>query len=156
MMGVFTTRPSLPRYKFIWDANVVLEYIADMDTITLLQLSMKLCTLFLFLSAQRCQTLHLIELSDISFQSNSVTIRPTHLLKQTKPGHHLDNIVLEKYANNSKQCIVSAFQQYISRTNPLRDSENKLLISTQRPHKAVSTQTVSRWVKTLMVNAGYR
>ena len=27
MKGVFALRPSLPRYNFIWDANIVLEYL---------------------------------------------------------------------------------------------------------------------------------
>ncbi len=59
-----------------------------METRNLLQLSGKLCMLFLLLTAQICQTLHLIEMEDISFQPHSVTIFPTHMLKQTKPGHH--------------------------------------------------------------------
>lgn len=146
-MGVFATRPSLPRYNVIWDVNVVLDYIATMETRNLLQLSGKLCMLFLLLTAQRCQTLHLIELEDISFQPNSVTIFPTHMLKQTKPSfgqHCLDKIWKQL------QTIYCQFD----RTNPLRESNRKLLISTQRPHHAVSSQTVSRWVKNIMIKAG--
>ena len=61
-MGVFASRPSLPKYSSAWDANIVLTYIDGMQKTTLLQLLGKLCMLFLLLTAQRCQTLHLIEL----------------------------------------------------------------------------------------------
>ena len=40
-------------------------------------------------------------------------------------------------------------------TDPLRDnSESKLLISFRKPHRAVSKDTVARWVKSTLSNAG--
>ena len=39
--------------------------------------------------------------------------------------------------------------------DPLRDkSESKLLISFRKPHRAVSKDTVARWVKSTLANAG--
>ena len=61
MTGVFAKRPSLPKYTSIWDVNIVLSYIYRMENTTLFQLSCKLCMLFLLLTAQRCQTLHMIQ-----------------------------------------------------------------------------------------------
>ena len=154
MMGIFASRPSLPRYSSVWDTNVVLSYLAELNEATLLQLSCKLSMLFLLLTAQRCQTLHLIELDDIEFLGNKVVIHPNRLLKQSKPRHHLEDIVLQKYVDNPAICIFLFLQEYIQRTSFLRGSVKKLLISTQKPHKAVSQQTVSRWVKTVMSKAG--
>ena len=154
MKGVFTKRPSLPKYKEVWDINIVLTYIDTIKNTTLLQLTQKLCMLFLLLTAQRCQTLHLIEMPDIIFQPNSCTIHPNHVLKQSKPGHHLDSIHLNKYGENPNRCLVKTLEEYIQRTAALRNGEKRLLISTQKPHKPVSKQTVSRWVKMLMSKAG--
>lgn len=154
LSGVFTLRPSLPKYQDIWDANIVLTYLGQMKDPTLLQLSCKLSMLFLLLTAQRCQTLHLIELSDIELTSDMLIIHPNHLLKHSKPGHHLESIKLLKYPTNPYQCIVTIFKEYLARTKDLRGTEQKLLIGSQKPHKAVSKQTVSRWVKHILIKAG--
>ena len=125
-----------------------------MQDTTLSQLSQKLCMLFLILTAQRCQTLHVTKISDIIFGQKSCTIRQNQLLKQSKPGHHLEDICVDSYDKNQNICLVHTLKEYIQRTETLRNGENCLLISTQKPHKPVSKQTVSRWVKGLMSKAG--
>lgn len=92
MKGVFNFRPALPRLTYTWDVGTVLKYLQTMSDSTLLLLSCKLCMLFLLLSAQRCQTLHLIETSDIKFVNDQVCIAPSHILKQTRPGKHMEII----------------------------------------------------------------
>lgn len=154
MTGIFTERPSLPKYKTVWDVDIVLKYTEKLQDTTLLQLSCKLSVLFLLLTAQRCQTLHLIELQDIEFQLGKVIIHTNHILKQTKPGHQLQHISLQQYDKNPNICIVKVLKEYIERTEVLRNGEQKLLISTQKPHKAISNQTVSRWVKIVLRNSG--
>jgi len=66
----FESRPQLPKYEVIWDVGVVLDYLKNLtDELSLKMLTMKLCVLFLLTTTQRCQTLHLITLSDIKIQS---------------------------------------------------------------------------------------
>ena len=74
MKGVFNSRPALPRLNVTWDVSIVLNYLESMSDVSLFQLSCKLSMLFLLLSAQRCQTRHLIELPDIRFLNNCVYI----------------------------------------------------------------------------------
>ena len=65
-----------------WDVQVVLTYyIEKMTDLTLLELSAKLSMLFLLVTAQHCQTLHLIELGDIELQEEMCIIRTSHVLK---------------------------------------------------------------------------
>ena len=116
MMGVYAKRPSLPKYNSIWDVQIVLNYIESLTKTTLLQLTEKLCMLFLLVTAQRCQTLHLIELDDIVFEQNICIIKTNHVLKQTRPGHHLDNIQLKSYQEKRTQCLITIFKEYINRT----------------------------------------
>lgn len=154
LSGVFTLRPSLPKYQNIWDTNIILTYLGKIKEPTLLQLSRKLSMLFLLLTAQRCQTLHLVELDDIEITNDMLIIHPNHLLKHSKPGHHLESIKLLKYPSNPHQCIVTVLKEYLASTKHLRGTEQKLLIGSQKPHKAVSKQTVSRWVKHILIKAG--
>ena len=154
MKGIFELRPALPKYNEIWDVQTVLDYIKRLpEDLTLMTLSGKLAVLFLLLTAQRCQTLHLINLSDIFFVGNKMIIHLNNLLKQSRPGKHPGPLVLESYELHSSLCIVKVFKEYIDRTKDLRNSE-KLLVSTQRPHKGIAKATVSRWVRTFLHKAG--
>ena len=51
-----------------------------------------------------------------------------------------------------KLCVVETIKQYLKRTECLRNGD-KLLISTVKPHKSVSKQTLSRWIKLVMSKA---
>jgi site-specific recombinase XerD len=153
MKGVFNERPALPRYNTTWDVNIVLNHLKTVQNTTLLQLSCKFCMLFLLLTAQRCQNLHLIELSDVNIISDKVTIYPNHLLKQSKPGHHAQVIQLKAFRSVPALCIVETLKEYLRRTEVLRSGQ-KLLVSTMKPHKAVSKSTISRWIRMVMLKAG--
>ena len=80
-------------------------------------------------------------------------VNVNHLLKQTKPGKHPGTLILKAYNCNKKLCIVTIFKEYLQRTKRLR-ADNKLLISTQKPHRAVTKATVSRWIRMFFQKAG--
>lgn len=109
--------------------------------------------LFLLCSAQRCQTLFSIETTDINFANDKVFIAPSGLLKQSRPGKHLETLVFQKYLKDKKLCIVNILSEYLSRTRDIR-TNSKLLISTIKPFGPVSKSTISRWVKLVMNKAG--
>ena len=154
MKGIFELRPALPKYDRIWDVQKVLDYLEQLPPdLTLIRLSEKLAVLFLLLTAQRCQTLHLMTLEDISFEDDSLIIKFNHLLKQTKPGRHLKPLILKGYYRNRNICIVTVFKEYLERTKYLRTGD-KLLISTQKPHKHMAKCTLSRWIRNCLQKAG--
>ena len=152
LKGVFSTRPSIKKSS-IWDAKVVLRYLEQIDTSSLLMLTCKLCMLFLLVTAQRCQTLHVLKLSDVHVHKDKVVINVSSIIKQTRPGVHQRPIVLHSFRPNTKLCIVEIIREYLDRTQFLRNSDS-LLIATVKPHKSVSKQSVARWVKLVMKNAG--
>jgi len=100
MREIFNGRPSLPRYSKTWDVKVFLRYLETLDTSVLLSLSCKLCILFLLVTAQRCQTLHVLKLSDICFNYDTVVINNSSILKQTWLGAHQNSIILHLYKLN--------------------------------------------------------
>ena len=72
------------------------------------------------------------------FEADKVTIFVPELLKQSRPGHHLDPMVLLRYPDQ-EICVVSHLEQYIEKTKDLRKDQN-LLISFVKPHKRITTQ----------------
>ena len=51
-------------------------------------------------------------------------------------------------------CVCNHIELYIKKTEVIRQKETQLLISYIKPHKAISTSTVSRWVMSMLSAAG--
>ena len=75
------------------------------------------------------------------------------LLKTSRPGKNLAVLFLA-YAPDVSLCVVKHLQQYLKHTDILRGDVKQLFISYSKPHKAVSPDTRSRWIKTTLVDAG--
>ena len=157
LKGVFQERPALPRYVDTWDISLVLNYLKDQYSSTeklgLKELTPKLVMLLSLLSGQRTQTLQQLCIKDITMRDSDCIIHISTLLKHTRPGIHQEPIKLPKY-NDSKLCVVYTLRCYLEKTVTLRNSETQLLISFCKPHKGVSSDTVSRWIKSVMTAAG--
>lgn len=156
MKGVFTRRPNLPRYNVTWDTGLVLRLLetwSPLSKLSLLRLSQKLVTLMLLLSGQRGQTMHLLKCCNIECNDEMLILRIDELLKTSGPSSHLGEIVLPAYRENKNLCVVHTYRVYLTRTMQIRKSEN-LFISSQRPFTAVSRDTISRWVKIVLKEAG--
>ena len=157
MKGVFQRRPSLPKYKSTWDVNVVLESLRKFEHVkklSLKELSWKLTTLLMLLSGQRIQTIHLLDITYMTLTESSCSFSFSKPVKQTRPGTHVHDLVFQAYFKGPGLCIVECLQEYVIRTKPLRGEETQLLISFVKPHQAVSKDTIGRWVKCVLANAG--
>ena len=86
--GVFRIRPPMPRCSTTVHVRLVLDCLCELgpsDCLALNSLTFKTVILMALLSAQRYQTLNLIEVQNISFSSSSITlIVPAHL-KHSRP-----------------------------------------------------------------------
>ena len=70
LKGAFELRPPMPKYQFIWDANLMLNYLENFhpnEDLCLSYLTYKLAMLLALASAQRVQTLHAIKVHNILF-----------------------------------------------------------------------------------------
>ena len=156
MKGVFRLRPSLPRYSCIWDVNIVLDYLKVFypnEELPLSHLTLKLTMLLALTTAQRTQTLHVLDIEDFQIYDNLVMIPITARLKQTNARNNKFKIELRSLEEDPSICVVECLKSYLKRTGKLRTS-SKLLISYLKPYKAVSKQTISRWIKKVMFEAG--
>ena len=74
MRGIFKNKPPRPRYQTTWDVDKVLTYLSSLDTasnLTLKLLIQKLIMLVALVSAQRGQSLHMMDL-DFMKENDSV------------------------------------------------------------------------------------
>ena len=65
LKATYRTRPSLPRYQFMWDTSTVLTYLPNLPTLKYLDLktiTLKLVMLCALVTGQRCQSIHLMSL----------------------------------------------------------------------------------------------
>ena len=70
MKGVIELKPPLPRYNYIWDANIVIEFLKTFypnSSLLLSILTYKLVMLLALSSSQRAQTLRMINVKIRSF-----------------------------------------------------------------------------------------
>ena len=106
------------------------------------------------LSSKRT-SLHML---DIRFMKEGETqfefLLPEHI-KQSRPGYKPPSVMLKAYPTDNKLCVVSHIKEYLRRTyKPLRGDSTKLFISFMKPHKHISRETQSCWIKTVMEAAG--
>lgn len=157
MKGIYESRPTFRKYTKIWDVKTVLNYVATIqpvDTVSLQLLTHKLTFLLALLSGQRCQSLHVIKLSDIHWEENVVKISLSEKIKQSGPRRQPPIITLPAY-DKKPLCVVHTLQAYLSRTQSLRStSTENLLLATVKPYGPVSKSTIARWIRTVLAKAG--
>ncbi|XP_062601222.1 uncharacterized protein LOC134262915 [Saccostrea cucullata] len=155
LKGVFVKRPTLPKYTCTWDVSIVINYLKTLfplSELSLKLLSCKTLMLLALLTGQRGQTLHLLTVDDVVVGNDHVEIRYSSLLKTSKPGKHVNNVKFPMYVEK-ELCIVRTLCDYLERTKFIRQ-DKKLFISTMKPHKGVSRDTISRWIRDTMEMSG--
>ena len=157
LKGIYELRPAFRKYTQIWDFNIVLHFLKTFDfacKLSLKDLSLKLTMLLRLTTAQRGQTIYSLDVNYIQAVDDKYRITVMQKLKSSKPGVHLEPIVLHAFKEDKKLCVFEHLKEYLSRTRDLRNGQSQLLISYIKPHKAVSRSTSSRWTKQIMKSAG--
>ena len=157
MKAVYQLRPALPRYGVTWDPEVVLSYIKRLGpnrNLSTLLLSKKLTMLLLLQSGQRCQSLHMLDLRNMSLTRSKVSFRIGDPLKTSRPGHHVSELVFPAYTPDRRLCVPTTVKSYLKRTCVSRGALSGLLLTTRAPVSVASKDTLRRWVKDIMGLAG--
>ena len=156
MKGIARQRPTLPRYQYIWDVNTVLTMFRIQplpEFVSLYDLTLRTVTLLALVSAQRCQTIHMLDLDKMLFDKDRYVFTIHDDFKHSRPGNNELNVELPAYTKDIRICIVRTLSIYLRKTKPLRKS-SKLFVSVIEPHKAVSKDTIARWIKATLSMAG--
>ena len=76
------------------------------------------------------------------------------LLKTSRPGHHLSEVVFKAYAPDRRLCILTTLTAYLQRTLDNRWATKQLFLTTKPPFRAASQDTLRRWIRQVLVRSG--
>ena len=141
---------------FTWDASRVLNYIESMgdnDTLSFKDITLKVVTLLMILSASRVHCIQGFSIKAMQKNDNEITFYPTVLLKHSRPHFRGEPITYRAYPENDKLCVIKALSVYLERRSSLTDSD-VLLITHRKPHRPAHHDTITRWLKTILKLAG--
>ena len=89
------------------------------------------------------------------FKDNKVILFRNKTMKHTKANRPLEPLIYHHYHDNEKLCIAKCLQSYIGIRNTIVTQEVKdLVVSYGKPHKPVSSETISRCIKDKLSKAG--
>ena len=154
MKGIFNLKPPIPRYKEFWDVKKVLEFLASqfpLESLSLKMLTLKTIALLALSTAQRSQTLSMLNINNMNLTEDYVVFSIQNLHKTSKLG----NLKLDLKINAFHQkgiCPVCTIKRYIEMTKEKRKSE-KLLVSF-KTYEMVTSSTIARWLKEVLQLSG--
>jgi integrase len=158
MKGVFNLKPTVPKYVSTWDPSKVLCFLETWTPASELsfdKLTMKLLVLILLVTGQRPQVLSGLDLLNMKKGPTSFEFA-LHLtdLKQGRANYRPLSILLKHYPANKRLCVFHYLSTYIQRTALLCKDHTKLILTTRKPFRPASKNSISRWVKELLTLAG--
>ena len=84
---------------------------------------------------------------------SDLTHKLTMLLALTRPSRSADLANLNLQFNNHL-CPVNTLRTYEERTKKLRGEESRVFIAVIKPHKAVASCTIARWLNNILTKSG--
>ena len=75
-------------------------------------------------------------------------------LKQGRLGYNPETLVLRGYPLDRRLCVYTYVTKYLKRTLDIRGKEKRFILTTMKPYKAASRDTISQWVKRVLKEAG--
>lgn len=157
--GVYRIKPSLPKYSTTWDPNVILDYLCTLypnEELVLERISKKLVTLLALSTAQRVQTLSLININNIKYNTTNIEITIDDLIKTSAPGRRLPRLIIPYFPNKVEICPAKTLLSYVEKTKIYRNAlrTERLILTTKKPIHNASSSTISRWIKTTLFDSG--
>ena len=96
MKGVYRSRPTVARYKNVWDVRLVLDMFRKQplpEFLSLYDLSMRTVTLLALVSAQMSQSIHLLDIDNMSREEDQFSFTLYGDFKQSRIGHETLEII---------------------------------------------------------------
>ena len=158
LKGIFHDRPPKPRYEFIWDTELVLQFLKHLhpSVIGLKLLTLKTVTLLTLLSGQRVSTLHQFRLSQMQRTPTIVVFNIQGLLKQSRPTKRDLPITCHAFPHDVALCPVATLGFYLSAREKLVNAalHDELFLCYRNPHGPATRDTLARWVRMVLGSSG--
>ena len=116
---------------------------------------MKVASLLLLLSGRRGKDIIDIDIRNIFFGELETRISSATLSKTSTAKYHPSEMVFKHYEDQSL-CISYYLKHYLNVTKAYRgcDGPYRLFLTTTKPHKECSRDTLSNWLKKVMAMSG--
>jgi len=159
LTGVFNQRPPQPKYTFIWDVQIVLDYIktnwANNKDISDKHLVYKLTMLLALVSASRAVQLQHLQITHMGRLPDQYKFSYSKLHKGWKKGKTSPSVCFYSFSEDPNMCVVKCLDEYLLRSKKWRtENKDQLLLGHTNPHKEVSSSTISRWIKDTLELSG--
>ena len=160
MKGIFELRPPQSLLFTTWSVMTVLKYLKSLsppEDLSLKQSTLKVVMLSALVSAARRSFLHQMDLNFSYFRNDGYVFLVPGLVKASKPHKPRLEIFLPSFPPVASLCVASYLKRYIDVTSSKRNnssSRNFLFISYIKPHKAVKTSSILRWLKNVLRLSG--
>jgi hypothetical protein len=158
MRGAFNQKPPTPKYVSTWDPAVVLSFLetwSPAQDLSLEKLTLKLIVLILLITGQRLQTIACLDIQHMKKGPTSFEFAiKLSELKQGRANYEPLSLALRKYDTNKKLCVFHYLSVYLQRTALLRKDNTRLILTTKKPFRPASKNSISRWVKQVLHLAG--
>ena len=86
--------------------------------------------------------------------SDGVAFVPDSLAKQSRQGKPLGEFFFPSFSSNTTLCPAYTLRLYLDKTMLLRKEETRLFVSFVKPHKAVASSTIARWLRMMLELSG--
>ncbi len=153
LRGVYNLRPPVAKYTSIWDVNLVLAYIGCMITNNIMDLSMKLTTLLMILSGNRVNMLSHFSITNLFITNEEATFVFDKALKHSRPNFNIKPMVFRAFPEQPFLCPVKTIWDYLNIRED-KTADTGLFITTTKPHRAATPDTIARWIKNTLALAG--
>jgi len=137
--------------------NIVLDLLrkwAPVRKLDLKVLTLKTLMLILLATGTRLDTISKITLDKVERKANSFVIDTALINKQSRQGYKDPVLVLKSYPPDRRLCVFLYLTKYLARTATVKSPERTLFVTYQKPMHSASKDTLSRWTKLVMKQAG--
>jgi len=149
----------MPKHIAIWDVSVVLKFLRQWSPakcLSLKQLTFKVAMLVALVSAGREQSLALLSTSHMSSSKEGILFVIDKVTKTSRPDKPSHSLWVAKF-DNKVLCPVTYLRAYLERTARFRSSsDSRVFRGLVKPHKAVGSSTIARWLKQMLSEAGIK
>jgi len=104
----------------IWDVATVLKYLKSLwpfEQLSLKDLTIKLLILFVLVTGQQRQSIHLLNLDGINMSSQSCSFELLDHIKTSKPNKRESSIDIGSYQPDNTLCPLLTLEEYLSSHN---------------------------------------
>ena len=153
--GVRNLRSGQVKYPLLWDAKELLNHLISWNVSSdssVQDISRKLVATLACVSAQRVHTLSLIDFRYIFFFDSATYL---YIFSDLKVQRDRPCFVITLPSHTEQDCLhtVHLLKLYLRKTRSIRQ-DSQLFLGCRPPYRPVTTDTLARWIRSVMKDAG--